>query len=113
MSSDHYIVKLNDNELGYIEIGNLDFKKVTIEDFVKNWTILGFDFDRSINVLREEPKENGKIISNRLTVKYNIWRGSVLEIDGDWLRIKTVRDEVGWIQWKEGQKVLIRMYYTC
>jgi hypothetical protein len=89
ITSDHYVVKLNDNELGYIEIVNTDFKKVSIEDFVKTWTVSGFDFDRSTNPLRNEPNENGNIISNPLTGKYKIWRAGVLEIRGDWLKVKT------------------------
>ena len=113
MTSDHYVIKLNENELGYIELENPDYKKESIEDFVKSWTVLGFDFDRSTNALREEPNENGKIIPNPNADKYKIWTGGVLEIKGDWLKIKTIKDEVGWIKWRDGHKVLIRMYYAC
>ncbi|QLE01284.1 hypothetical protein HX109_06775 [Galbibacter sp. BG1] len=113
MTSDHYVIKLNDNELGYIELENRDFKKESIEDFVKGWTVFRFDFDRSRNALREEPKENGIIIPNPNADKFKIWTGGVLEMKGDWLKIKTVKDEVGWVKWKDGHKVLIRMYYAC
>ena len=113
MTSDHYVIKLNDNELGLIELENSNFRKESIEDFVKSWTIFGFDFDRSTNALREEPKEKGKIIPNPNADKYKIWTGEVLEIEGEWLKIKTIKDEVGWVKWRNGHKVLIRMYYAC
>ena len=113
ITSDYYVVKLNENELGYIDIVNPDFKKVLIEDFVKHWTLSGFDFDRSTNPLRNEPKENGNIILNPLTKKYKLWRAEALEIKGEWLKVKTVKDEEGWLKWREGENILIRMYYSC
>ncbi|NMM50769.1 hypothetical protein [Marinigracilibium pacificum] len=113
ITANHYVVKLNENEVGYIATDNPDFKRVTIEDFIKHWTELGFDFDRSTNPLRTEPNEGGQIILNSLNEKYKIWTGGILELRSDWLKIRTINDEVGWIKWRDGQKVLIKMYYAC
>ncbi|WP_271855904.1 hypothetical protein [Patiriisocius marinus] len=108
-----YIVRLNDDQLGYIKKDNENFTKETVEEFVVRWTSLGFDFDRINNPLRAENSQSAKIITNELTGKYKIWTGEVLEMKGDWLKIKSIKEEIGWIKWREGEKILIRMYYAC
>ncbi len=106
-----YKVKINDEEVVSISKDNTDFKKQEITDFVIDWTSLGFDFDRSANPLRESP--NGKIIIHADQKEYKIWTGESLEVKGDWIKVKTLKNEVGWVKWRSGNKVLIRMYFAC
>jgi hypothetical protein len=43
--------------------------------------------------------------------QYRIWSGESLEVHGDWIRVNTLKNEKGWVRWKDGNKVLIRMYF--
>jgi len=108
-----YRVKINEREFALISKQNKDFKKQKITDFVKDWTTLGCDFDRHANPLRETPKSDGKIINHPDQKEYKIWNGESLEIQGDWIKVKTLKNEIGWIKWRTGNKVLIRMYFAC
>ena len=112
-SGEYFKVWLTDKEYALIKKHNPDFKKQSILNFIKDWTSLGFDFDRSSNPLRQSPVDNGKIIKHSSQDKYRIWQGEVVEIKGDWLKIKTPKDEIGWVKWRSGKKVLIRMYFAC
>ncbi len=107
----NYKVKINEKEFALISKQNNDFKKQKITDFVKDWTTLGCDFDRSANPLRENP--NGKIINHPDQKEYKIWNGESLEVQGDWIKVKTLKNEIGWIKWRSRTKVLIRMYFAC
>ena len=113
ITASDYIVLLNEKEKGYISKSNLDFKTESTEDFVNGWMKVGFDFNRSTNPLRVEPIETSKIITNELLSKYKIWTGGFLEMKGDWIKIRTVKDEIGWIRWRKENLILIRMYYAC
>ena len=108
-----YVVKLNEEDLGFIDKTTDNFQKEGIEEFFKDWLALGIDFDRSINPLREKNDENSQIIQNELNQKYKIWTGDVLEMNGDWLKIKTFKEEIGWLRWRKGNEILIRIYYAC
>ena len=107
----HYKVRINEKELVSISKNNKDFKKQETSDFVKDWTSLGCDFDRSTNPLRETP--NGKIIKHADQTNYKIWNGESIEVKGEWIKVKTLKNEIGWIRWRSGSKVLIRMYFAC
>ena len=109
----YYKVKVNQSEFAFINKTNSDFQKQSIIDFVKGWTALGFDFDRSTNPLREAPKDESKSISHVDEKKYKIWTGESLAVKGDWIKVNTLNDEVGWVRWRKGNKVLIRMYFAC
>lgn len=111
----YYKVRLNETEFGWIKKTDNTFKKESIKDFVLSWTMepMGLDFNREINPLREKPKDSGEIIQNQELSKYKIWQAEALEMKGDWLKIKTIKGEIGWIKWRDGKKVLIRMYYLC
>lgn len=108
-----YKVKLNDKEFAHISKAAKDFKKQSIPDFVKDWTSLGLDFDRTTNPLREVPNSDGKIINHSDEKKYKIWCGESLEVNGDWVKINTLKNEVGWVKWRDRNKVIIRMYFAC
>ncbi len=88
-----YKVKINETESVLISKTNSDFKKQSIAEFVKDWTTLGCDFDRSANPLRETPTSNGKIIEHPDQKQYKIWNGESLEVQGDWIKIKTLTNE--------------------
>ena len=72
--------------------------------------IVGFDFNRETNPLRESPIENSSIIKHPDQDKYKIWDGESLEVKDNWIKVKTVAKEIGWVKWRDGNKVLIRMY---
>ncbi|NME67996.1 hypothetical protein [Flammeovirga aprica] len=110
-----YKVRLNESEFAWIKKTDENFKKETIENFVLKWTSepMKLDFNRLINPLKKEPKSDSENIDNPEQGKYKIWEATSLEIFGDWIKIKTIMDEIGWIKWRDGNKVLIRMYYAC
>lgn len=108
-----YKVRLNETDFALIEKKNKNFKKESISDFISGWTSMGFDFNRTINPVKEVPKENSKSIIHKEQQKYRIWRGECLEVKGDWIKVKTIKDEIGWVRWRIGTKLLIRMYYAC
>lgn len=112
-SGSYYKVLLNDKVFALINKDNLDFKKQSIYDFVKEWTSMGLDFNREENPLKESPDDNSPIIKHPDQNKYKIWRGESLEIKDNWIKVKTVADEIGWVKWRQENKVLIRMYFTC
>ena len=107
-----YKVRLNAQDLAFISKRNKDFKKMSLEQFTERWTSAGFDFDRKQNPLRKSASDTAEIISNDEQNKFPIWPAKTLEAKGDWLKIKTVKGEEGWIRWKEGDRVLIRMYFN-
>lgn len=110
-----YKVQLNETEFAWIKKTDKNFKKETIKDFVFSWTTepMGLDFNRVTNPLRKEPNANSEKIENPEQDKYKIWKAESLDMHGDWIKVKTIKDEVGWIRWRDGSKVLIRMYYAC
>ena len=75
------------------------------------WTTLGFDFDRNENPLRTEPLDNSTVIPNNS--KYKIWRAEKIELKGDWIKVKTSDKEEGWVKWKQGNEIIIRLYFAC
>ena len=112
-SGAYYKVLLTNKDFAFINKKNKDFKKQSIASFVKEWTSIGFDFDRSANPLRQSANDNSKIIKHKDQDKYKIWQGESIEVKGDWIKVKTVKDEVGWVRWRQGKKVLIRLYFAC
>ena len=73
-----------------------------------------FDFNRSTNPLRKSPSDKSENINNDKLTKYKIWSAEKISIKGDWMEI-TIEDteEKGWIRWRQGNQILIRMYYAC
>ncbi len=113
---DFYKISLNKTDFAWIHKKDKNFKKESIINFVLSWTSepMGLDFDRKTNPLKKEPKETGEIIKDPLTGKYQIWRAEKsFEIQGEWIKVKTIKGETGWIKWKEEDKLVIRMYYAC
>ncbi|MBS4040686.1 MAG: hypothetical protein KGZ81_08805 [Flavobacteriales bacterium] len=110
----YYKVKLNNVDFGWINKSDTNFKRQKIDEFVLEYTAdpMGLDFDRRNNPLRKEPDEKSEIIFHTEEKKYKIWRATTLEIKNEWLRIETIKKEIGWLKWKEGNKILIRMYYS-
>ena len=107
------IVDQNTNETGFIKKEDSLFKFETVLEYVNEWTTLGFDFDRTQNPLRQEPFDNSTVISNDDQKKYRIWRAEKIEMKGDWLKVKTKDKEEGWVKWRQGDKIIIRLYFAC
>lgn len=97
---------------GYIRRSDSLFKFIKYENYVMGWGINGFDFNRNTNPLRRRPSENGEpILPNVLG--YSIWRAEIIEKKDDWLKVKTVDNEVGWVRWRKDLKILIHLYFAC
>lgn len=100
-------------ETGRIKKNDPLFKYQSIEKFVDDWAGNGIDFDRSTNPLRQLPKDNAELISHRQEARYKIWSANKISLKGDWLQVRTYDNETGWIRWRQGNKILIRLYYAC
>jgi len=112
--SNYYEVIINrqTRQTGFIR-NNPSINFETIEAYVENWTGLGFDFDRANNPLRRSPSLQSDTIHNELENKYSIWNGENIEMKGDWMKIRISKNETGWIRWRKGNQILIRLYYYC
>jgi hypothetical protein len=106
-----YKVRLNSRDVAFISKRNKDFQKLTFEAFVMRWTKEGFDFDRSSNPLRSAPTESGTILSHPEQGKFRVWPAQTTDVHDEWMKIKTIKGEHGWIRWKDDDHVLIRMYF--
>lgn len=108
------IVDMKTNDYGFIKKVDKLFKYETVFEYVNGWTINSeVDFDRTTNPLRQQPADNGVIISNDKQIKYKIWRGERIEMKGDWLKVKTTSKEEGWIRWRQNDRIIIRIYFAC
>lgn len=114
--NDFYTVILNrqTGETAKIKKSDKSYQFETIEAFVERWTENGIDFDRSSNPLRKSPNDKSEHLNNNIQDKYKIWGGDRVSLKGDWLEIKTPEtEERGWIRWRRGNQILIRMSYAC
>lgn len=107
------IIDRGSSTKAYIKKSDPLFKLQTIEEHITEWGSIGIDFNRAENNLHEEPNSNSEIIHHNLEKKYKIWQGEFLKISGDWLQISIDEKEQGWIRWRNGNQILIRMYYAC
>lgn len=108
------IINRQTGESAKIRKSNKFFKFETIEEFVDNWTGIGLDFDRSSNPLKKIPNDKSEDIRNDKQSRYKIWSAEKISIKGDWIEIKIEdTEETGWIRWRQGNQILIRMYYAC
>ena len=108
------IINRQTGETAKIKKSDKFFKFQTIEEFVDNWTGIGLDFDRSTNPIRKSPSDKSEDINNDKQPTYKIWSAEKILIKGDWLEIKIEdTEETGWIRWRQGNQILIRMYYAC
>jgi len=108
------IINRQTGETAKIKKRDKFFKFETIEEFVDNWTGIGLDFYRSRNPLKKSPSDKSEDIQNDQQTKYKIWSAEKISIKGDWIEIKIEdTEETGWIRWRQGNKILIRMYYAC
>lgn len=108
------IVDGKNNKKGLISKSDKNFKFQTFEEFIRDYAALGVDFDRENNLLHKLPNKNSEIIKNDLQEKYKFWNGEFIELKGDWMKMKLEEtNEIGWIKWRNGNKILIRIYYIC
>jgi hypothetical protein len=119
-TNDFYQVVLDEKMklFGYIKQSDSSFKFLTAFDYVKNWSSLGFDFDCKSNPMRVEPTEQSGLVKTRHN-RFKILRAKPLEYRGDWVKVKvmneeeSINEEVAWIRWKAGNKILIKLYFSC
>jgi hypothetical protein len=109
----YYKVQINDTIFGFISKKDKDFEKISLSDFVLEYTGLGFEFDRKTNPLRKYPSEKSPVIMHSYQSKYRIWEGEPIKVEGDWIKVKTTTDEIGWVRWRKRKKVLIQMHFSC
>jgi hypothetical protein len=107
------IIDQKTNEPGFIKKTDSSFRFETVDEYVNEWTTSGLDFDRDQNPLRQEPSDNATVISNDDQKKYKIWRAEKIELKGDWIKVKVGDSEEGWIRWRQGDKIVIKIYFAC
>jgi|GEM_PF-290401 len=113
---DYYVVVVNEKigQKGLIKKTDKYFKFESFEKYIKDWSAPGIDFDRSINPIRKLPNDNADIILNPLQSNYKIWQAQTLLFNGDWIEIQIDETkEKGWIRWRKGNTILIRIYFAC
>ena len=105
-----YTVILNENTTLEISKLNKQFKKVSIESYISMRISYpnGVNFNRQENPLRKDAQAEADIIGHSEQTRFTIWNGQLQEIKGDWIKIKTISGEVGWIKWKQGDSLLIQ-----
>lgn len=108
-----YVVRLNDESLGFILKTDKTFKAVRLSEFIFISTNLGLNFDRSANPIRVKPKRKAEIIKQSFPEKYTHWYAESIEVKGDWIKIRSIDNETGWIQWRNKEKLLIRFDPPC
>lgn len=103
---------------GYIKQSDSSFKFLTAFEYVKGWATLGFDFDSQANPMREEPSDQSRLAKTKFN-QFRILRAEPLEYKGDWVKMKVtieeavMSEEVAWIRWRAGNKILVRLYFAC
>jgi hypothetical protein len=108
------IISKQTGETAEIKKEDKFFQFQSMETFVDEWTTIGLDFDRSKNPLRKSPSDNSEIIKNNKEAKYKIWQAGKKLMQGEWIKIQIENtNEKGWIRWKKGNQILIRMYFIC
>jgi len=101
----------------YIEI-NPGFK---IEDWRKHLTGCMIDFNKRTNIIREKPGEKFKSLNYESSENDLIF--IIKEIKGNWVKIEcseicdcncnSGKKYDGWIKWKNQDKLIIRLLYSC
>jgi len=106
------IIDRESGRKGLISKADSLFTFLTPDKYVQRYSD-GLDFDRVVNPLRKKPDEHGQIILNKAQEKYRIWRAERLEMNGDWMKVKVEGSEEGWIRWRKGKTIIIRLYFFC
>ena len=91
------------------------FEFNSINEYIFGHIGMGFDFNRKENPLRENNSDDAKIIDHQLVNQYPIWSAGA-DVDylyDDWIYVTLDSGEKGYIRWKKGNKILIRIYFTC
>lgn len=108
------IINRQSRETARIKKTDKFFNFETIEEYVNNWTGLDFEFDRSKNPIKKSPSDNSEEINHEKQTIYKIWTAEKISIQGDWIQIKIVNtNESGWIRWRNGNLITIRLNFAC
>jgi hypothetical protein len=106
------VINRETGQTGKIKKSNRFFKFELIEEFVENWAEIGVDFDRSVNPLREFASDTSEIIPIDPQSKLKTESSEKISIKGDWIEVQTSDSEKGWVRWRQGNQILIRLYYS-
>jgi len=94
-------------------VDSIDFKFLSWPDFITQFGRTGLDFDRSSNPVRNMPDDNATVITHKAQGKFPIWICEVKSIQGDWIQVRTILGEDGWIRWRKGKEIVVSMDYVC
>lgn len=104
---------------GFIKKNDKNFKFQSYKNFVSDYISLGFAFNRTTNPLLTINNDKAKPITSPLQKKYKIWQANpVLDkngfaiIKGNWVKVK-IETEIGWVRWRNGNMIIIEIYYVC
>lgn len=118
----HFAVESFDS-IYYVEVGN-EKKLVKPSKFIEfmtwpNYIQRFFSKTTGKNPLRVEPKDSGSVVTG---IDYRRANFRNVEVKGDWVRVVCnldcdgcINNRVveGWIRWREGDKVVLDIYYAC
>jgi hypothetical protein len=112
----------------FIEKGNGKIKRIKLENNlfrIESWKehLIGciIDFDINLNSIKKTASENALSVGYENSGEDYIF--VISEIQGDWIKIECAeicgftcasgKKYNGWVKWKEGQKILIKLLYSC
>ena len=114
--NDFYYVLANRRTGVLLKIKKSDknFKFQSIEEYAERWTGYGLDFDRSTNPLKKSPSDTSESFYHPKQKEYKVWSVKRDSLNGDWMHVHfEYTNETGWIRWRKGNQILIRMYSAC
>lgn len=102
-----YKVQSENDEIGFIPKNE---KKVIFQTWEEHiLSVFSVGFDEVSNPILESPSENSKKVTYDKDDFYY-----PIKIKRDWLQVKWGSDgdwKYGWIRWKEGEKLVIQLFY--
>lgn len=81
-----------------------------------------FISDIYVKLTQSSPLRLAKDDSSEIVEKYNQYHYEVVQVDGDWLKVRCWLDcegcpdgqiVEGWVKWRDNQKLLVDLYYLC
>jgi hypothetical protein len=102
-----YQIKFDDEQVGYIPNESKQIVFQSWEEHILD--VFSVDFDTKANPLRKEPVEDSNTLYFDEDEFYH-----PNQIKDEWLQVKWGGEgnwNYGWIKWKDGGKLLIKLYY--
>src|ERR1041385_689340 len=79
----------------------------TWEDYIVH-SVSGVGFNPKHNPIRQQASETSAILPYEHDTSYH-----PVKIIGDWLLLRKYDKEYGWIKWRDGDHLLIDIFYLC